>query len=135
MPSYEMTNPPSVSEYKKGLLLLFSNAKSKASYLPLLLAHYRAPGRTVTLGELNKIAGCKTVTGVNMLHVHIAKGMFSNSGIRPDVPAWDRNDARWWPFLYIYHETGLETSNAYELRPELAQALAELDEVLTQEST
>jgi hypothetical protein len=135
MPTFQMTNPPSVDEYRQGLHRLVSDAKAKTRYLPLLRAHYLAPLRTATLEELNKVARCQKVSAVNMLHVHIAKRMFKDSGIRPIVPNWNKGtDPRWWPFVYIYHDTGIETLNTYELRPELATALDEMNGIVNDET-
>jgi hypothetical protein len=131
MPKYEMTNPPSIHLYRKSLAIVLEDKKAMERYLPLLRAHYRAAGHTATLRELNRVAKCKKDSAVNMLHVLLAKRMFESSGIRPNVPQWQEDGNLWWPFIYVFHKSdSVDIPSTYQLRPELVQALEELDDNL-----
>ena len=118
---YRMMNAPDVDGYVAGLTAICD--KISDSQLRLLQEQYEAPDRTVTSGELARLAG---ITGghtvVNGFYGRLGHAFCDELGIRPDLrPDFTH---RWWSVW----STGWTTDRGFVWRmlPQVAEALERL---------
>lgn len=120
---YRMTNAPDVDGYVAGLTAI--RDKMSDLQLRLLQEQYAVPERTVTSGELARLAGIETERGHSYVNLHYGRlghAFCDELGIRPYLrPDFTH---RWWSVW----STGWTTDRGFVWRmlPQVAEALERL---------
>lgn len=113
---YKKSDFPTVEEYKHALLEHSSDMPHK--HLEMLKVHYHAPRRTVTAAQLAKRVGYKNYNAANLQYGTLA-GKLSEILNRH----YDFNIR----LLVTFRSNAIIEQVPWVMRPEVAQALEELD--------
>ena len=111
---------PTVEEFKNVLTAIAREPK----WMKLLLAHYHAPGRTMSATQLAEAVGYEDYRGVNLQYGKLGYKVGKALQHTPTVTYADGRPIWTWVLA-----TGKRTDGGewiWTLRPELAQALEEL---------
>jgi 5-methylcytosine-specific restriction enzyme A len=117
---YEMTNAPSVYQYKQ-ILSSFSDSTLKKPK-EIFKAHYSLPNHAGTTQEIADATGLDSNIVVHSTYSRLAKKLCGEIGIEPDLRPDD--SARWWSVWSI----GFDTPKGFiwKLHPNFVIALEQL---------
>jgi hypothetical protein len=114
-----MRKPPSTTKYKRALEKIWP--KLSDGQRTMLLAHYRAPGRTLTTYDLQAAAKYRRSSGVNLQYGKLGDALCREMAWSPP-PNGQRSSS-------IASFTDVRTKGKHakwHMHPELAQAIGQL---------
>jgi 5-methylcytosine-specific restriction protein A len=114
---------PSVEEYKAALVSI--KREISKQQIEMLLAHFTAPGRTITNTQLAEVVKYKNFNAANLKYGALSHLLGDKLGFRPSI---EENGSPIWTFVIAdgKRDEGEGGKWQWTMHPELAQALEEL---------